>query len=89
MINVSQYLESVPLVAWLSLPFVILVLLVINRGGIRWQTLKNVRGPKSDTWLYGHQVEFYRQTDVGELDFTWANQYGGAWKIDGCLGVGA
>ncbi|KAJ6561567.1 cytochrome P450 [Mycena vulgaris] len=27
-----------------------------------------------------------RQNDVGELDFTWNRQYGGAWRIDDCFG---
>ena len=35
----------------------------------------------------GHQIDFYRQIDVGQLDFAWARKYGGAWKIDGCFGV--
>ena len=35
----------------------------------------------------GHQIDFYRQTDVGEMDFALNRKYGGAWKIDGCFGV--
>ncbi|KAF8902797.1 cytochrome P450 [Gymnopilus junonius] len=81
MIPITSVLDNAPLTAWLSLLLVLAFLLLIwNRGGFRWQTLKNVRGPPSGSWLYGHQVDFNRQMEVGDLDFTWFNEYGGAWK---------
>jgi hypothetical protein len=83
----TTVLNNIPLSIWLSAPLLAFGLFLSVRGGLRWQTLKNLRGPSSSSWLYGHQVEFYRQNDVGELDFNWANEYGGAWKIDGCFGV--
>ncbi|KAF8176080.1 cytochrome P450 [Pholiota molesta] len=82
----TTVLNNIPLSIWLSAPLLAFGLFLSVRGGLRWQTLKNLRGPSSSSWLYGHQVEFYRQNDVGELDFNWANEYGGAWKIDGCFG---
>ncbi|KDR78664.1 hypothetical protein GALMADRAFT_137685 [Galerina marginata CBS 339.88] len=82
----TSVLNYVPHIIWFFLPLAVLVLFLFVRGGLRWQTLKNLRGPPSYSWLYGHQVDFYRQSDVGELDFAWANKYGGAWKIDGCFG---
>lgn len=72
--------------SWLLAPVVLFLSFLYVRGGLRWQTLKEVRGPKSDSWLYGHMIEFNRQTDVGQLDFACHRQYGGAWKIDGCFG---
>lgn len=28
-----------------------------------------------------------RQEQVGDLDFAWMREYGGAWRVNGCLGV--
>ncbi|THH17464.1 hypothetical protein EW146_g3349 [Bondarzewia mesenterica] len=69
------------------LPGVVLAAVFLYiRGGLRWQTLSDIRGPKSDSWLFGHQILFNRQIDVGQLDFAWNREFGGAWKIDGCFG---
>ena len=81
-------LANIPPAAWLSIHIGAFFVFLFVRGGLRWQTLKNLRGPPPKSWLLGHQLDFYRQRDVGELDFTWHNAYGGAWKIDGCFGVG-
>ncbi|KAJ6561561.1 cytochrome P450 [Mycena vulgaris] len=48
--------------------------------------LQDIRGPKSTSWLYGHQVEMNQQSNVGELDFAWANEYKGSWKVADCFG---
>ncbi|KAF5314441.1 hypothetical protein D9619_011872 [Psilocybe cf. subviscida] len=79
-------LADIPSATWLSIPIGAFFVFLFVRGGLRWQTLKNLQGPPPKSWLLGHQLDFYRQRDVGELDFTWHNAYGGAWKIDGCYG---
>ncbi|KAF9477686.1 cytochrome P450 [Pholiota conissans] len=79
-------LLQIPFALWLPVPLVAFGVFLFVRGRLRWQTLKNLRGPPSNSWLYGHQVQFYHQKDVGELDFNWTKEYGGAWKIDGCFG---
>ncbi|KAJ7753353.1 cytochrome P450 [Mycena maculata] len=47
--------------------------------------LKDIRGPKPTSWLYGHQIEM-QQSNVGELDFAWEREYKGAWKVGDCFG---
>lgn len=87
--SATSILGDLPATFWYSIPPALFIVFLFVRGGLRWQTLKNVRGPAPGGWLLGHQTEFYQQVDVGDLDFTWHNAYGGAWKIDGCFGVRA
>uniref|UniRef100_A0A8H7XN92 Cytochrome P450 n=1 Tax=Psilocybe cubensis TaxID=181762 RepID=A0A8H7XN92_PSICU len=84
--SAASFVGELPASFWYSIPPAIFIVFLFVRGGLRWQTLKNVRGPPQGGWLLGHQTEFYQQIDVGELDFAWHNAYGGAWKIDGCFG---
>jgi hypothetical protein len=42
---------------------------------------------KYSTSIQGHQLEFNRQIDVGECDFTWNKEYGDTWRIDDAFGV--
>ncbi|KAI0756691.1 cytochrome P450 [Daedaleopsis nitida] len=49
------------------------------------RSLKNIRGPTSPSLIFGHDVAINRQSEVGELDFKWMNEYGSAWRIRGHL----
>ncbi|KAK7012920.1 cytochrome P450 [Favolaschia claudopus] len=60
------------------------ILCLSMRRRRRW--LHDIAGPRSGSWLYGHQLRFNRQNDVGELDFEWNHRYGNIWRIDDCFG---
>ncbi|KAJ7753348.1 cytochrome P450 [Mycena maculata] len=68
----------------IAIAFCLAVALWYIKSAPRW--LNDVPGPRSGSWLFGHQLEINRQNDVGELDFAWNRQYGGAWRIDDCFG---
>ena len=38
--------------------------------------------------ILGHEKDIHYQNEVGDLDFQWMRQYGTAWRVGGCLGVG-
>ena len=70
-----------------------------------WYThnsIRNLRGPPSKTWLLGMLSEhletvshallgnirdYFYQESVGDLDFKYINEYGTAWRQTGPLGV--
>lgn len=37
--------------------------------------------------LLGNQGDFRYQAEVGDVEFPWLNEFGGAWKVYGPLGV--
>jgi hypothetical protein len=38
--------------------------------------------------LAGHQPEYVYQKETGESEFKWIREYGSAWQVRGCMGVG-
>ncbi|KAI0089029.1 PAH-inducible cytochrome P450 monooxygenase PC-PAH 1 [Irpex rosettiformis] len=48
-------------------------------------SVKNIRGPEAPFWL-GNDRDFIRQTNVGDLDFRCAQEYGNVWRMGGVFG---
>ena len=38
--------------------------------------------------LLGNQPEYFYQKETGESEFKWLREYGTAWRVRGCMGVG-
>ncbi|KAM5530700.1 hypothetical protein V8D89_015624 [Ganoderma adspersum] len=53
----------------------------------RYRSLSYIRGPSPPSWLFGHDLAFLRQKEVGEKDFKWVKEYGATWRIASHLGT--
>jgi cytochrome P450 len=49
-------------------------------------SLKDIRGPARSSFWLGNEGDVRYQAEVGDSEFSWLNEYGGAWKIYGALG---
>ncbi|KZV64465.1 cytochrome P450 [Peniophora sp. CONT] len=49
-------------------------------------TLKGIRGPPRSSFWLGNQGDIRYQGEVGDVEFPWLNEFGGAWKLYGPLG---
>ncbi|KAI0719203.1 PAH-inducible cytochrome P450 monooxygenase PC-PAH 1 [Fomitopsis betulina] len=45
----------------------------------------HLRGPSSPSWLYGHMFVTSHENNVGDLQFKWMHEYGGAWRMKECF----
>ncbi|VDC00881.1 unnamed protein product [Peniophora sp. CBMAI 1063] len=64
------------------------VLLVSAAAAVRLlrPSLKGIRGPPRSSFWLGNEGDMRYQCDVGDVEFPWLGEYGGAWKIWGPLG---
>ncbi|KAJ7288590.1 hypothetical protein C8J57DRAFT_1214703 [Mycena rebaudengoi] len=49
-------------------------------------SLKEIQGPPSSSWIYGHLRELLLSSDYGKHEFKWQSQYGSLYKIKGAFG---
>ncbi|KAI0253566.1 cytochrome P450 [Lactifluus subvellereus] len=49
--------------------------------------LRTLQGPQPSSLLFGSDVDFRHQNEVGDCEFKWARQYGSAWRQQGCFGI--
>ncbi|KAJ7290105.1 cytochrome P450 [Mycena rebaudengoi] len=49
-------------------------------------SLKEIQGPPSSSWIYGHLRELLLSSEYGEHEFKWQSQYGSLYKIKGVCG---
>jgi len=71
-----------------SLLFIITVVLVALIG-YRYtvgHSLRYIRGPKSPSLLFGHNILLSREDEVGELDREWINEFESTWRLKECFG---
>ncbi|VDC03587.1 unnamed protein product [Peniophora sp. CBMAI 1063] len=52
----------------------------------RGPSLKDIRGPPRSSFWLGNMGDYFYQAEVGEIEFQWLKEYGGAWKIHDPLG---
>ncbi|KAG1747117.1 cytochrome P450 [Suillus paluster] len=52
----------------------------------RRHTLKDIRGPPSQSFWLGSEKVLRNAKQVGDLEFQWAREYGPTWVTKGCLG---
>ncbi|VDB99462.1 unnamed protein product [Peniophora sp. CBMAI 1063] len=66
----------------------LVTVLLIVRAAFIWSrsTLRDIRGPSSSSFWLGNEADLRYQDEVGDAEFPWLREYGGAWKIHGPLG---
>jgi len=50
------------------------------------RSLKDIRGPEPTSFWLGNVGDVRYQNEVGDAEFRWMREYGGAWKTHGCIG---
>jgi len=68
---------------FLFLSFLFLVTLRWSRGS---PSLKDIKGPVSTSFWLGNIGDIRYQDEVGDVEFSWMREFGGAWKFHGCMG---
>ncbi|KAJ6569248.1 cytochrome P450 [Mycena capillaripes] len=48
-------------------------------------TIRNIRGPPSPSWIFGHMLQLWLSPCYGDHEFTWL-KYGSVYRINGCFG---
>ncbi|KAJ7479487.1 hypothetical protein FB451DRAFT_1239087 [Mycena latifolia] len=49
-------------------------------------TIRNIVGPPSPSWLFGHMVQLILSPRYGDNEFNWQNVYGSVYLLKGCFG---
>ncbi|KAK0449894.1 cytochrome P450 [Armillaria borealis] len=52
----------------------------------RRSVVKQLRGPPSNSWLFGHEYMTQHQDQVGDLEYSWYREFGSAYRAAGCYG---
>ncbi|VDB99464.1 unnamed protein product [Peniophora sp. CBMAI 1063] len=53
---------------------------------LRRPSLRDIRGPPRSSFWLGNQGDFKYQNEVGDVEFKWLKEFGGAWKVHYPLG---
>nr|BAL05188.1 cytochrome P450 [Phanerodontia chrysosporium] len=62
--------------------------LVVNlRRLLTHNSIRHLRGPPSAFTLFGNVTDTLYQASVGDVEFRWLKEYGGAWRLRGLLGA--
>ncbi|VDB99467.1 unnamed protein product [Peniophora sp. CBMAI 1063] len=64
----------------------VLLLTALAYRFFRSSTLKDIRGPPRSSFLLGNMGDIRYQAEVGDVEFGWLREFGGAWKIHAPLG---
>ncbi|RDX48041.1 cytochrome P450 [Lentinus brumalis] len=51
------------------------------------KSIRQVRGPPSPSFLFGHELALSSQEEVGGLESEWLREYGPTWRIGGNFGT--
>ncbi|KAJ7016106.1 cytochrome P450 [Mycena alexandri] len=70
-------------IAAASLVPVFLMYVVFRRPG----TIRNIPGPPSPSWIFGHTLQLILPTRYGEHEFGWQQSYGAVYRLKDCFGV--
>ncbi|KAF7356161.1 Cytochrome P450 [Mycena venus] len=52
----------------------------------RRNTVRNIPGPASPSWLFGNMLQLYLSPTYGDYEFDWQRIYGPFYRIKGCFG---
>ncbi|KZV76310.1 cytochrome P450 [Peniophora sp. CONT] len=59
---------------------------VVTVRYLRRPLLKDIRGPSRSSFWLGNITDYKYQNEVGDIEFQWLKEYGGAWKIHDPVG---
>ncbi|KAA1474654.1 cytochrome P450 [Dentipellis sp. KUC8613] len=69
-----------------ALSAALLASFVLYRARRARRSLKYLRGPPSSSYWLGNMKDILYQAEVGDVEFKWMHEYGGAWRISACMG---
>ncbi|KAJ7018930.1 cytochrome P450 [Mycena alexandri] len=49
-------------------------------------TIRNIPGPPSPSWIFGHTLQLILPTRYGEHEFGWQKSYGAVYRLKDCFG---
>ncbi|KAJ7158005.1 cytochrome P450 [Mycena crocata] len=48
--------------------------------------IRNIIGPPSPSWIFGHVLQLFLSPQYGDYEFRWLKLYGGVYRLKGCFG---
>ncbi|KAJ6548578.1 cytochrome P450, partial [Mycena capillaripes] len=63
-----------------------LVVLAVYFVVRRRSTVRNIRGPPSQSWIFGNMRELVLPPSYGDNEFAWQKLYGTVYRLKGCFG---
>ncbi|KAF8142904.1 cytochrome P450 [Mycena galopus ATCC 62051] len=66
----------------LGIAFVVAIYLVYRRRS----AIRNIPGPLSPSWIFGHMLQLLLPTEYGDHEFNWQRLYGPVYRLKGCFG---
>ncbi|KAJ7850114.1 cytochrome P450 [Mycena leptocephala] len=52
----------------------------------RRNTIRNIPGPPSPSWIFGHMLQLMMPPMYGDYEFKWQKMYGLVYRLKGCFG---
>ncbi|KAJ6467433.1 cytochrome P450, partial [Mycena sanguinolenta] len=52
----------------------------------RRSTIRNIPGPPSPSWIYGHMLQLVFSPEYGDHEFVWQKAFGPVYHLKGCFG---
>ncbi|KAK7029935.1 cytochrome P450 [Favolaschia claudopus] len=53
----------------------------------RRNTVRNIIGPPSPSWVFGHSLQLVFAPEYGDYEFLWQKMYGPLYRLKGCFGA--
>ncbi|TFY55001.1 hypothetical protein EVG20_g9479 [Dentipellis fragilis] len=69
-----------------ALSAAVLTFYILYKARHARRSLKYLRGPPSSSFWLGNFKDIFYQDQVGDVEFKWMREYGGAWRISACMG---
>ncbi|KAF7296161.1 Cytochrome P450 [Mycena chlorophos] len=77
-------LSTLAIVAIVGLVF--RLTLAVSAEYRRRQSIRNIPGPSSSSWLFGNLLQMQIPWEYGQIDLEWLKKYGAVYRIKGGLG---
>ncbi|KAJ7362513.1 cytochrome P450 [Mycena albidolilacea] len=49
-------------------------------------TIRQILGPPSPSWIFGHMLQLRLSREYGDHEFQWLKQFGSVYRLQGCFG---
>ncbi|KAJ7928375.1 cytochrome P450 [Mycena leptocephala] len=64
----------------------IVILYLVRTWGNSGGNLRQVPGPPSPSWIFGHMLQLLLPATYGDYEFGWQKLYGPVYRLKGCFG---
>ncbi|KAJ7883951.1 cytochrome P450 [Mycena leptocephala] len=68
--------------ASIALTMILVAYLTLSRRN----TIRNIPGPPSPSWIFGHMLQLMMPPMYGDYEFKWQKTYGLVYRLKGCFG---